>query len=200
MGQGGYGGEVCSSFDKESEKQTAFMRKLKLQELNRPDIDTFKAQPKAPVALVLDNIRSGLNVGAAFRTADAFALEHIHLCGITACPPHREILKTAIGATESVSWSYQEDTVAAITKLKGQGYTVLAVEQADERTWLQEFRWPESQKVALVFGNEVEGVSDAAMEQIDGCLEVPQYGTKHSLNIAVCVGVVCWEVTRQWRF
>jgi 23S rRNA (guanosine2251-2'-O)-methyltransferase len=200
MGQGGYGGEVCSSFDKESEKQTAFMRKLKLQELNRPDIDTFKAQPKAPVALVLDNIRSGLNVGAAFRTADAFALEHIHLCGITACPPHREILKTAIGATESVSWSYQEDTVAAITKLKGQGYTVLAVEQADERTWLQEFRWPESQKVALVFGNEVEGVSDAAMEQVDGCLEVPQYGTKHSLNIAVCVGVVCWEVTRQWRF
>jgi tRNA G18 (ribose-2'-O)-methylase SpoU len=200
MGQGGYGGEVCSSFDKESEKQTAFMRKLKLQELNRPDIDTFKAQPKAPVALVLDNIRSGLNVGAAFRTADAFALEHIHLCGITACPPHREILKTAIGATESVSWSYQEDTVAAITKLKGQGYTVLAVEQADEQTWLQEFRWPESQKVALVFGNEVEGVSDAAMEQIDGCLEVPQYGTKHSLNIAVCVGVVCWEVTRQWRF
>lgn len=176
------------------------MRKLKLQELNRPDIDTFKAQPKAPVALVLDNIRSGLNVGAAFRTADAFALEHIHLCGITACPPHREILKTAIGATESVSWSYQEDTVAAITKLKGQGYTVLAVEQADERTWLQEFRWPESQKVALVFGNEVEGVSDAAMEQVDGCLEVPQYGTKHSLNIAVCVGVVCWEVTRQWRF
>jgi tRNA G18 (ribose-2'-O)-methylase SpoU len=200
MGQGGYGGEVCSSFDKESEKQTAFMRKLKLQELNRPDIDTFKAQPKAPVALVLDNIRSGLNVGAAFRTADAFALEHIHLCGITACPPHREILKTAIGATESVSWSYQEDTVAAITQLQGQGYTVLAVEQADERTWLQEFRWPESQKVALVFGNEVEGVSDAAMEQVDGCLEVPQYGTKHSLNIAVCVGVVCWEVTRQWRF
>jgi tRNA G18 (ribose-2'-O)-methylase SpoU len=200
MGQGGYGGEVCSSFGKESEKQTAFMRKLKLQELNRPDIDTFKAQPKAPVALVLDNIRSGLNVGAAFRTADAFALEHIYLCGITARPPHREILKTAIGATESVRWSYQEDTVAAIKELQAEGYTVFAVEQADERTWLQEFRWPESQKVALVFGNEVEGVSDAAMEQVDGCLEVPQYGTKHSLNIAVCVGVVCWEVTRQWRF
>jgi len=176
------------------------MRKLKLQELNRPDIDTFKAQPKAPVVLVLDNIRSGLNVGAAFRTADAFALEHIYLCGITARPPHREILKTAIGATESVSWSYQEDTINAIKELQEQGYTVLAVEQADERTWLQEFRWPESQKVALVFGNEVEGVSDAAMEAVDGCLEVPQYGTKHSLNIAVCVGVVCWEVTRQWRF
>ncbi|MCR9102922.1 MAG: RNA methyltransferase [bacterium] len=176
------------------------MRKLKLQELNRPDIDTFKAQPKAPVTLVLDNIRSGLNVGAAFRTADAFALEHIYLCGITARPPHREILKTAIGATESVNWSYQEDTVAAIKELQEKGYTVFAVEQAAERTWLQEFRWPESQKVALVFGNEVEGVSDAAMEQVDGCLEVPQHGTKHSLNIAVCVGVVCWEVTRQWRF
>ncbi len=185
---------------KNQKKQTAFMRKLKLQELNRPDIDTFKAQPKAPVVLVLDNIRSGLNVGAAFRTADAFALEHIYLCGITARPPHREILKTAIGATESVSWSYQEDTINAIKELQEQGYTVLAVEQADERTWLQEFRWPESQKVALVFGNEVEGVSDAAMEAVDGCLEVPQYGTKHSLNIAVCVGVVCWEVTRQWRF
>jgi tRNA G18 (ribose-2'-O)-methylase SpoU len=200
MGRGGYGGEAFSSFGKESEKQTAFMRKLKLQELNRPDIDTFKAQPKAPVALVLDNIRSGLNVGAAFRTADAFALEHIYLCGITARPPHREILKTAIGATDSVRWSYQEDTVAAIKELQEEGYTVFAVEQADERTWLQEFRWPESQKVALVFGNEVEGVSDAAMEQVDGCLEVPQHGTKHSLNIAVCVGVVCWEVTRQWRF
>lgn len=185
---------------KNQKKQTAFMRKLKLQELNRPDIDTFKAQPKAPVTLVLDNIRSGLNVGAAFRTADAFALEHIYLCGITARPPHREILKTAIGATESVNWSYQEDTVAAIKELQEKGYTVFAVEQAAERTWLQEFRWPESQKVALVFGNEVEGVSDAAMEQVDGCLEVPQHGTKHSLNIAVCVGVVCWEVTRQWRF
>lgn len=185
---------------KNQKKQTAFMRKLKLQELNRPDIDTFKAQPKAPVTLVLDNIRSGLNVGAAFRTADAFALEHIYLCGITARPPHREILKTAIGATDSVRWSYQEDTVAAIKELQEKGYTVFAVEQADERTWLQEFRWPESQKVALVFGNEVEGVSDAAMEQVDGCLEVPQHGTKHSLNIAVCVGVVCWEVTRQWRF
>lgn len=176
------------------------MRKLKLQELNRPDINAFKSQPKAPVVLVLDNIRSALNVGAAFRTADAFALKHIHLCGITARPPHREILKTAIGATESVDWSYEQDTVAVIQQLKGQGYTVFAVEQAEERTWLQDFRWPEDQKVALVFGNEVEGVSDAAMEAVDACLEVPQYGTKHSLNIAVCVGVVCWEVTRQWRF
>lgn len=176
------------------------MRKLKLQELNRPDISAFRAQPKAPVVLVLDNIRSGLNVGAAFRTADAFALEHIYLCGITARPPHREILKTAIGATESVDWTYHEVTVEAINQLQSTGYRVFAVEQAEERTWLQDFKWPEDQKVALVFGNEVEGVSDTVMEQVDGCLEVPQYGTKHSLNIGVCVGVVCWEVTRQWRF
>ncbi len=176
------------------------MRKLKLQELNRPDIPTFKQQPKAPVVLVLDNIRSGLNVGSAFRTADAFALERIYLCGITGTPPHREILKTAIGATESVDWSYHKAPADAVDELKTAGYTVLAVEQADERTWLQDFRWEAGQKIALVFGNEVEGVSDAVMARVDGCLEVPQFGTKHSLNIAVCAGVVCWELTRQWRF
>ena len=176
------------------------MRKLKLQELNRPDIPTFRQQTKVPVVLVLDNIRSGLNVGSAFRTADAFALEHIYLCGITGTPPHREILKTAIGATESVEWAYEKEAVQTVQQLKAQGYTVLAVEQADERTWLQDFQWGADQKIALVFGNEVEGVSDAVMEKADGCLEVPQFGTKHSLNIAVCVGVVCWEVTRQWRF
>ena len=176
------------------------MRKLKLQELNRPDIATFKAQPKAPLALVLDNIRSGLNVGSAFRTADAFALEQVYLCGITARPPHREILKTAIGATDSVEWAHHATTLTAVKELKDKGFTVLAVEQADERTWLQDFEWSPGQKVALVFGNEVEGVSDEVMEVVDGCLEVPQFGTKHSLNIAVCVGVVCWELTRQWRF
>ena len=175
------------------------MRKLKLQELNRPDVPTFKQQPKAPVVLVLDNIRSGLNVGSAFRTADAFALEHIYLCGITGTPPHREILKTAIGATDSVGWTYVKETAEAVQQLKDEGYTVLAVEQADERTWLQDFQWEEDAKYALVFGNEVNGVSEAVMERVDGCLEVPQYGTKHSLNIAVCVGVVCWEVTKQWR-
>ena len=176
------------------------MRKLKLQELNRPDIATFKTQPKAPLVLVLDNIRSGLNVGSAFRTADAFALEQVYLCGITARPPHREILKTAIGATDSVEWVHHATTLTAVKELKDKGFTVLAVEQADERTWLQDFEWSPGQKVALVFGNEVEGVSDEVMEVVDGCLEVPQFGTKHSLNIAVCVGVVCWELTRQWRF
>jgi len=175
------------------------MRKLKLQELNRPDIPTFKEQPKAPVVLVLDNIRSMLNVGSAFRTADAFALEHIYLCGITGTPPHREILKTAIGATDSVDWTYVKETTETVKQLKEAGYTVLAVEQADERTWLQDFEWEADAKYALVFGNEVAGVSDAVMELVDGCLEVPQHGTKHSLNIAVCVGVVCWEVTKQWR-
>ena len=176
------------------------MRKLKLQELNRPDIATFKTQPKAPLVLVLDNIRSGLNVGSAFRTADAFALEQVYLCGITARPPHREILKTAIGATDSVEWAHHATTLTAVKELKDKRFTVLAVEQADERTWLQDFEWSPGQKVALVFGNEVEGVSDEVMEVVDGCLEVPQFGTKHSLNIAVCVGVVCWELTRQWRF
>jgi tRNA G18 (ribose-2'-O)-methylase SpoU len=175
------------------------MRKLKLQELKRPDIPTFKEQPKAPVVLVLDNIRSGLNVGSAFRTADAFALEHIYLCGITGTPPHREILKTAIGATDSVDWTHVKETTEAVQQLKEAGYTVLAVEQANERTWLQDFQWAADAKYALVFGNEVNGVSDAVMELVDGCLEVPQYGTKHSLNIAVCVGVVCWELTKQWR-
>jgi len=176
------------------------MRKLKLQELNRSDIPTFKQQPKVPVVLVLDNIRSGLNVGSTFRTADAFALEHIYLCGITGTPPHREILKTAIGATESVAWTYEKEATEAVQQLKAGGYTVLAVEQTDERTWLQEFEWAEGAKYALVFGNEVAGVSDAVMELVDGCLEVPQFGTKHSLNISVCVGVVCWELTRQWRY
>jgi len=176
------------------------MRKLKLQELNRPDIPTFKQQPKAPVVLVLDNIRSGLNVGSAFRTADAFALQRIYLCGITGTPPHREILKTAIGATESVEWTYVKETTEAVQQLKAEGYTVLAVEQADERTWLQDFQWEKDAKYALVFGNEVFGVSDAVMELVDGCLEVPQFGTKHSLNISVCVGVVGWELTRQWRY
>jgi len=176
------------------------MRKLKLQELNRPDIPTFRKQPKVPVVLVLDNIRSGLNVGSAFRTADAFALQSMYLCGITGTPPHREILKTAIGATESVAWTHVKETTEAVEELKQDGYTVLAVEQAEERTWLQNFQWVPDQKIALVFGNEVAGVSDPVMDMVDGCLEVPQFGTKHSLNIAVCVGVVCWEVTKQWRF
>ncbi|KAA3624831.1 MAG: TrmH family RNA methyltransferase [Bacteroidetes bacterium] len=173
------------------------MRKLKLQELNRLDVSAFKDKDKTPVVLVLDNIRSGLNVGSAFRTADAFALEKILLCGITARPPHREILKTAIGATESMDWAYFDKTVDAVDHLKDEGYHIAAVEQAEGSTMLQEFQFPKDKKLALVFGNEVSGVHEDVMELIDECIEVPQFGTKHSLNISVCIGVVVWDVFKK---
>lgn len=170
------------------------MRKLSLKELNRLSIAEFKKQDKTPIVLVLDNIRSALNVGSAFRTADAFALEKIILCGITAQPPHREILKTAIGATEAVDWVYYKETTEAVRQLKSEGYLIAGVEQADERTWLQDFQPAKDQAVALVFGNEVKGVGEEVMPLLDVCLEVPQLGTKHSLNIAVCVGIVVWDI------
>lgn len=176
------------------------MRKLSLKELNRPTVAEFKAREKAPICLVLDGIRSALNVGSAFRTADAFALEKIYLCGITATPPHREILKTAIGATESVEWAYEKDVAMVIRRLQEQSYRVLAVEQVDERTLLQDVQVEKGQKYALVFGNEVQGVSEEAMAVVDGCVEVPQFGTKHSLNISVCLGIVVWEFFRQWKY
>lgn len=176
------------------------MRKLSLKELNRVDVSTFKDQPKTPVVLVLDNVRSALNVGSAFRTADAFALEHIYLCGITATPPHREILKTAIGATESVSWSYHEEVSEAVANLKAGGYQVLGVEQVSDPIRLQDFQPAQGQRYALVFGNEVKGVSDEILPLLDACLEVPQYGTKHSLNISVCVGIVVWDVFSKLTF
>jgi len=169
------------------------MRKLKLHELNRTDVEGFKQQTKTPVVLVLDNIRSGLNVGSAFRTADAFALEKIYLCGITATPPHREILKTAIGASASMDWEHHEKTIDAISLLKKDGYKILAVEQVDERTWLQDFEIKTDEKYALIFGNEVSGVNEEVLPHLDACLELPQFGTKHSLNISVCLGIVAWE-------
>lgn len=173
------------------------MKKLSLKELNRVSIDDFKAQAKTPLVLVLDNVRSALNVGSAFRTADAFALRHIHLCGITAQPPHREILKTAIGATESVAWSYHQQTPQALERLKEEGYEIIGVEQTDESIPLQTFKLKPAQPVALIFGNEVMGVEDKALALADRCIEVPQFGTKHSLNISVCVGVVVWELFRR---
>ena len=176
------------------------MRKLSLKELNRVDTITFKKQTKVPIVIVLDNIRSALNVGSAFRTSDAFALEKICLCGITAQPPHREILKTAIGATESVDWNYYADTIDAIETLRNEGFRIIAVEQADKSIPLQEFSVNADQKYALIFGNEVSGVRDEVMAMLDACIEVPQYGTKHSLNIAVCLGVVVWEVFRKLKF
>jgi len=176
------------------------MRKLSLKELNRVSTDEFKAQSKTPVIIVLDNVRSGLNVGSTFRTADAFALEAVYLCGITAQPPHREILKTAIGATESMDWKYFEQSTDAVRDLQAKGYQILAVEQAEGSTMLQDFKLKKDEKYAVVFGNEVKGVSDEVMTMIDACLEVPQFGTKHSLNISVCVGVVVWDLFRKMKY
>lgn len=175
------------------------MRKLSLRELNRLSLADFKQEQKTSLVLVLDNIRSGLNVGSAFRTADAFILQALYLCGITAQPPHREILKTAIGASESVDWKYFPDTVAAIKALQADGFTVIAIEQAEGSQALQDYPVLPTGKYALVFGNEVKGVSDEVMAVVDACIEVPQYGTKHSLNISVCVGLVVWEFFRQMK-
>jgi tRNA G18 (ribose-2'-O)-methylase SpoU len=176
------------------------MRKKNLLELQRISIADFKKQAKTPIILVLDNVRSGLNTGSAFRTADGFALEKIYLCGITATPPHKEILKTAIGATESVDWCYIEDPCEAVRTLQAEGWQVWAVEQAQGSQSLEAFDFPVEGKVALVFGNEVVGVSEGVMEIVDGTIEVPQYGAKHSFNIAVCIGIVTWELFRQWKF
>ena len=176
------------------------MRKLKLQELNRVSVQEFKRQVKNPIVIVLDNVRSALNVGSAFRTSDAFALEKIYLCGITATPPHREILKTAIGATESVDWIYEKTTIDALATLKKEGYTLIAIEQAEGSIALQNFDIQTDTKYALIFGNEVSGVSEAVMQVVDFCIEIPQYGTKHSLNISGCAGSVIWAIFRNIKF
>jgi len=176
------------------------MRKLKVEELKRLSPEEFQRAAKTPLVLVLDNVRSGLNVGSAFRTADAFALERVLLCGITAQPPHREILKTALGASETLPWRYFPQTRSAVEALKEEGFAVWGVEQTDASLPLQEFHWQPGKKYALVFGNEVRGISEDILPLLDGCLEVPQFGTKHSLNIAVCVGIVAWELFRQWKF
>jgi len=169
------------------------MRKLKLDELNRATVTEFKAQPKLPVAVVLDSVRSMHNIGSIFRTADGFAVEQICLCGITAQPPHREIEKTALGATQSVNWSYYADAVQAVEKLRADGYVIIAIEQAEKSTMLNEFTPGKNEKYALVFGNEVNGVSDEVMKLIDTCIEIPQFGTKHSFNIVVSAGIVLWD-------
>ena len=176
------------------------MRKLKLEELNRVNIATFKEQDKTPIVIVLDNVRSALNVGSAFRTADAFTLEKVYLCGITAQPPHREILKTALGATASVNWEYHKEIVDLAKNLQEEGYEIWAVEQAEGRTWLQEFKPKKNKKIALIFGNEVTGVSDEIMALAKGAIEIPQFGTKHSLNVSVSMGIVVWEVFRQFKY
>lgn len=169
------------------------MRKLKTDELGRPSLEQFKEQPKLPIALVLDNVRSMYNVGSVFRTADAFAVEKIWLCGITGRPPHREIEKTALGATESVDWEYCKDIGQALDALQLSGYRLMAVEQAHPSLPLQHFQPLPQNRYALVFGNEVNGVSQEALERVEACIEIPQFGTKHSLNIAVTAGILVWD-------
>jgi len=173
------------------------MRKLKNSELERLTVDEFKQIEKFPIVIVLDNIRSLNNIGSAFRTGDAFRIESIYLCGITATPPHREIHKTALGAENTVDWKYFETTNESINCLKEQGFKIVAVEQAAQSTLLQDFKPDISEKLALIFGNEVDGVEDSIMEMADYCVEIPQFGTKHSLNITVSLGIVIWHIASQ---
>lgn len=170
------------------------MRKLKLDELNRVSVDEFKEQEKLPVAVVLDNVRSMHNVGSIFRTSDGFAVEQVILCGITGQPPHREIEKTALGATQSIDWKYFPDTLQAVQELRDNGYQIIAIEQAENSLMLHQFEPQGGKKYALIFGNEVNGVSDEVMKQIDTCIEIPQFGTKHSFNIVVSAGIVLWDI------
>jgi len=174
------------------------MRKLQNSELNRLDTETFKLSEKTPIIVVLDNIRSLNNIGSVFRTADAFRIESIYLCGITAQPPHRDIHKTALGATESVDWQYFENTMEAMQKLKELNYSTYAIEQVEKSTFLDTFSLDKNKKYALVFGHEVRGVSQEVVDACDGAIEIPQIGTKHSLNISVSTGVVLWEFFRQF--
>ncbi|MBY0244911.1 MAG: RNA methyltransferase [Sphingobacteriaceae bacterium] len=169
------------------------MIKLKLDELNRVDIKTFKEQEKLPIVVVLDNVRSMHNIGSIFRTSDGFSIEKIILCGITAQPPHREIEKTALGATQSVDWIHEEDTLNAIENLRAQGYKIIAIEQAQNSIMLNTYQPQQNEKYALIFGNEVNGVSDEVMRNIDACIEIPQFGTKHSFNVVISAGIVLWD-------
>ena len=170
------------------------MRKLKNNELGRISVDEFKTVKKTPIIVVLDNIRSLNNIGSVFRTSDAFLIEKIYLCGICATPPNKDIHKTALGATESVAWEYVEDTLELVEKLKVKSVKVLAIEQAENSTKLNAFFPEENQKYAIVMGNEVKGVQQEVVNASDFCIEIPQLGTKHSLNISVTTGVVLWDL------
>ena len=169
------------------------MRKLENNELNRKTIEDFKSAQKTPIILILDDIRSLHNIGSVFRTADAFLIEKIYLCGITAVPPNKEIHKTALGATETVDWEYQSDILSVIEQLKKQGTAVYAIEQVESAIFLNDFQIDKNNKYALIFGNEVFGVSQEAIKICDGTIEIPQLGTKHSLNISVSAGIVVWD-------
>ena len=175
------------------------MRKLKNSELNRLSVADFKDAMKMPITIILDNIRSLVNVGSVFRTSDAFLIKEVILCGITATPPHREIQKTALGATESVDWRYAESTANIVKELQSQNVKVYAVEQADDSKMLDVIDFSFDQEIAIVMGNEVKGVSDEVMEIVDDCIELPQFGTKHSLNISVTTGIMIWELFQQYQ-
>lgn len=176
------------------------MQKLSMDQLNRPDVETFKDQEKNPIVIVMDNVRSMHNVGSAFRTADALAIEKIILCGITGTPPHREIEKTALGATQSVEWKHYQSNIEAIQALKQEGYKVFAIEQATNSVFLNNFKATADEKYALVFGNEVYGVDEEVMKLVDGCIEIPQFGTKHSFNVSVTIGIILWDLVTKMRF
>lgn len=175
------------------------MRKLENSELERKSVEDFKTAAKTPLIIVMDDIRSLNNIGSVFRTADAFLVEKIYLCGITAKPPHKEIQKTALGATDTVAWEHYEKVTDVIKKLQSEGVTVLAIEQVEQAYLLDTFILDKSKKYALVFGNEVYGVSQDAVALCDGCIEIPQLGTKHSLNIAVSAGIVIWDLFKQLK-
>ncbi len=173
------------------------MRKLKNSELNRISIEEFKSSEKTPIVVILDNIRSLNNIGSVFRTSDAFLIEKIYLCGITAKPPHKDIHKTALGATDSVDWEYSKNTINIIRKLKDDGYIILSIEQTEKAIMLQEFILESNQKYAVVFGNEVKGVQQEVVDESNYAIEIPQYGTKHSFNISVSAGIVLWELFKK---
>ena len=172
------------------------MRKLTVEDMHRIDVETFKQSEKLPLVMVLDNVRSLHNVGSVLRTADAFRIEAVYMCGITATPPSAEIHKTALGAEDSVNWQYFEDTMQAVDKLKNEGYTVLAVEQVEGSLKLGNFAFEPQRKYALIMGNEVKGVRQDVVDACHQALEIPQYGTKHSMNVSVTAGIVMWEVER----
>lgn len=176
------------------------MRKLMMDELGRLSTEEFLSAEKLPLTVVLDNVRSGLNVGSIFRTADSFLLERMCLCGYTASPPHRDVLKTALGSTDTIPWESFPDTVSCVEQLKSEGYKIWAVEQVEGSVSLPFFMTAANEKVAVVFGNEVLGVEEDVLKLCDGAIEVPQWGMKHSLNVGVCAGIVLWEIVRKWRF
>ena len=176
------------------------MRKLSIEELNRLTTEEFKNAPKTPVYVILDNVRSMNNIGSIFRTCDAFRIEKIFLCGITAVPPHKDIHKTALGSTDSVEWEYVDDTLKIVKRLQKEGIKVWSVEQTDQSRMLQDITIDKDSRVALVFGHEVRGVDQAVLDASEASIEIPQYGTKHSFNVSVSAGIVLWEVFRKIKF